>query len=73
LRVPRVRREVEARGKARADVLPTFRGRYVARKNKIVLFEADTPYEVVAWLRENGIDGATVFRMPVDPTVDILQ
>ena len=69
---PRVRPEVEARGKARADVLRPYRGRYVARKDETVLFDGDTPHEVVAWLREHEVDGATVFRVPVDPTVDIL-
>lgn len=68
---PKVRPEVEARGNARADILRPFRGQYVARKNETVLFAADTPHEVVAWLREQGIDGATVFRVPADPTVDI--
>jgi hypothetical protein len=68
---PTVRPEVEARGKARADVLRPYRGRYVARKDEAVLFDADSPHEVVAWLHEQGIDGATVFRVPVDPTVDI--
>lgn len=68
---PKVLPEVEARGKARADVLRPYRGRYVARKDETVLVDADTPHEVVAWLREHGIDGATVFRAPVDPTVDI--
>lgn len=68
---PKVRPEVEARGKARADVLRPYRGRYVARQDGTVLVDADTPYEVVAWLRDHGIDGATVFRVPVDPTIDI--
>lgn len=68
---PKVRPEVEARGKARADVLRPYRGRYVARKDETVLFDGDTPHEVVAWLRERRIEGATVFRVPVDPTVDI--
>jgi len=68
---PRVRPEVEARGKARADVLRPYRGRYVARKDEAVLFDADTPHEVVAWLREHEIEGAVIFRVPVDPTVDM--
>jgi hypothetical protein len=68
---PKVRPEVEARGRARADVLRPYRGRYVARKDETVLVDADSPHEVVAWLRDHGIDGATVFRVPVDPTVDI--
>jgi hypothetical protein len=68
---PKMRPEVEARGKARADVLRPYRGRYVARRDETVLFDAGTPHEVVAWLREHGIEGATVFRVPLDPTVDI--
>ena len=61
---PKVRPEVEARGKARADVLRPYRGRYVARKDETVLFDADTPHEVVAWLRDtryrrsDGVPGA---------------
>lgn len=69
---PKVRPEVEARRKAGADILRPYRGRYVGQKDETVLFDADTPLEVVTWLREHGIDGATVFRVPVDPTVDIL-
>jgi hypothetical protein len=68
---PRVRPEVEARGKARAEVLRPYRGRYVARKDETVLFDGDTPHEVVAWLRAHEVDGVTVFCAPVDPTVDI--
>lgn len=62
--------EVEAHGTAMADVLRPFRGRYVARKDGQVLFDADTPGEVVAWLRQQHIEGAVVFRVPVDPSVD---
>ena len=69
---PRLRPKVEARRKARADVLRPFRGRYVARKDEVVLFDADTPHEVAAWLRQHRLGGATVFRVPVDPN-DILQ
>ncbi len=69
---PKVRPEVEARRKAGADILRPYRGRYVGQKDERVLIDADNPYDVVNWLRERGIDGATVFRVPVDPTVDIL-
>lgn len=72
LPLPTLLPDVEARGKARADLLRPFRGRYVARKNETILVDADTPIEVVTWLREHRIDGATVFRVPVDPTVGIL-
>jgi len=67
-----MRPAVEARGKARADVLRPYRGRYVARRDEVVPFDADTPHEVVAWLREHEVDGATVFRVPVDLTDDLL-
>ncbi len=69
---PKVRPEVEARRKAGADVLRPYRGRFVGQKDERVLIDADVPLDVVAWLREHGIDGATVFRVPLDPTVDIL-
>ncbi len=72
LPVPKVRPEVEARRKAGADILRPYRGRYVGQKDERVLIDADNPYDVVNWLGEHGIDGATVFRVPLDPTVDIL-
>ena len=68
---PKVRPEVEARRKAGADILRPYRGRFVARNDNRVLFDADTPQDVLAWLRQNGIEGAVVFRVPVDPTVDM--
>jgi len=68
---PKVRPEVEARRKAGADILRPYRGRFVARKDDGVLFDAGTPQEILAWLSEQGIDGAVVFRVPVDPTVDM--
>jgi len=68
---PKVRPEVEARRKAGADILRPYRGRYVVRKDDRVLFDAETPQEVLAWLGDNGIEGAVVFRVPVDPTVDM--
>jgi hypothetical protein len=68
---PQRRPEVEARRKAGADILRPYLGRFVARKDNHVLFDADTPQEVLGWLRQNGIEGAVVFRVPVDPTVDM--
>jgi predicted nuclease of predicted toxin-antitoxin system len=35
-----------------------------------ILVDADAPHEVVDWLQQHGIEGAAVFRVPVDPTVD---
>ena len=54
---PKVRPEVEARGKARADVLRPYRGRYVARNDETVLFDGDTPHEQIP---DDGYHGAYV-------------
>ena len=69
---PTMRPEVVARRKAGADILRPYRGRYVGQKDDQVLTDADSPYAVVTWLRDQGIEGAVVFRVPLDPTVDIL-
>lgn len=69
---PKVRPEGEARRQAGADILRPYRGRFVGQKDERVLIDADDQHDVVAWLREHGINGATVFRVPLDPTVDIL-
>lgn len=69
---PKVRPEVEARRKAGSDILRPYRGRYVGRKDDQVLIDADSPYDVVNWLRDQGIEGAVVCRVPLDPTVDVL-
>lgn len=68
---PTVRPEVEARRKAGADLLRPYRGRYVAQHDDRVLIDADNPDDVVHWLRDRGIEGAVVFRVPVDPTADV--
>lgn len=68
---PKVRPEVEARRKAGADILRPYRGRFVGQKDEQVLMDADNPYDVVNWLRDQGIEGAVIFRVPVDPTVDV--
>ena len=69
---PKVRPEVEARRKAGADILRPHRGRSVGQKDERVLIDADNPDDAANWLRERGVDGATVFCVPLDPTVDIL-
>lgn len=67
---PTIRPEVEARGKARADILRPYVGRFVARKAGQVIFDAETPHEVVHWLDGQGVEGAAIFRVPVDPSAD---
>ena len=44
----------------------------MGQKDDQVLTDADSPYAVVTWLREQGIEGAVEFRVPLDRTVDIL-
>ncbi|MDQ2826675.1 MAG: hypothetical protein M3Y04_06925 [Actinomycetota bacterium] len=68
---PKVRPAVEARRKAGADILRPYRGRFVAQKDEQVLTDADNPYDVVDWLRAYGVEGAAIFRVPVDPTADV--
>lgn len=58
-------------GRPRCSTARPYRGRFVARKDDRVLFDANTPQEVLAWLSEQRIEGAVVFRVPVDPTVDM--
>jgi hypothetical protein len=67
---PAISPDVEARGAANADALRPHRGRYVGRLGGRVLVAADSPDEVVDWLRRHGVEGAAVFRVPIDPTVD---
>jgi hypothetical protein len=44
----------------------------VGQKDDQVLIDADSPYDVVNWLCDQGIEGAVVLGVPLDPTVDIL-
>jgi hypothetical protein len=67
---PPISPEAEARGATHADFLRPHRGRYVGRLAGRVLVAADTPDEVVEWLRREGVEGAAVFRVPIDPAVD---
>ena len=55
------------RSRRSADVLRPYIGKYVARKDEHVLVAADTPAEVLGWLREHGEHDAVVFLVPVDP------
>ncbi len=46
-----------------AAALAPYRGRFIAQVGLEVLYDADSPYEVVHWLRRNGLR-ATVWRVP---------
>lgn len=55
-----------------ADALRPFRGRFVAVRGQAeVLFDANTPEEVVRWLRGHNVRSDGIFRVPLDPTVDV--
>jgi hypothetical protein len=44
-------------------------GKYVAQRGERVLVAADTPQEVVTWLREHG-ETSSVFGLPLDPVAE---
>ena len=41
-------------------------GHWIAQNGLEVLYEADSPYDVVRWLRKNGLR-ARVWRVPATP------
>lgn len=53
-------------GGAEAAALTPYSGRWIAQDGLEVLYEADSPYEVVRWLRKNGLR-ARVWRVPATP------
>lgn len=67
LRKPAIDPAVADRTSRAADVLRPHIGHYVARRNDEILTSAETPGEVVMWLREQDIRDAVVFLVPVDP------
>jgi hypothetical protein len=67
LRKPAIEPAVADRSSRAADVLRPHIGLYVARRNDEILTSADTPGEVVMWLRERDVRDAIVFLVPVDP------
>jgi hypothetical protein len=67
LRTPVTPPEVLERNRRSADILRPYIGKYVAQRRETVLVAADTPGEVVRWLRANDALDAVVFMVPVDP------
>ncbi len=67
---PATPRAVERAGHDAAELLRPFRGRYVGRLDGRIIAVADTPAEVVARFRADKVQGAVVFRVPLDPSVD---
>ena len=53
-------------GNGLADQLRPLVGRWVAIKDDDVLFDAQTPRELVGWLTEHGQKADSVFRVPED-------
>lgn len=62
--------EVARAGLAAAELLRPYRGRYVGRLHGRIVAVSDSPAEVVDRLRADHIEGAVVFRVPLDPSVD---
>lgn len=56
---------------AEADALRPHIGRWVALRDRSVVAVADDPLALVAEVRRRGLRNTGVFRVPVDPTVDI--
>ncbi|MGH8907479.1 MAG: hypothetical protein ACRD0K_13370 [Egibacteraceae bacterium] len=54
-------------GGREAAVLRPHRGQWVAQRGLEVLVSAGTPQQVMAWLARHDVEGATVFRVPVQP------
>lgn len=50
-------------GGAEAAALEPYKGRYVAQDGLEVLYDSDSPYDVVRWLRKNGLRAA-VWKVP---------
>jgi hypothetical protein len=46
--------------------LEPYIGRWIAQDGLEVLYDADSPYDVVRWLRKNGLR-ATVWKVPATP------
>ena len=67
LRAPETSPDVLERNRRAADALRQFVGKYVARKNGVVLASGESPAEVLGWLRDHDEHNATVFMAPLDP------
>lgn len=55
------------RGGREAELLGRFAGRWVAQAGLEILFDADTPDQVVSWLRRHNRQ-ARVWRIPPQPS-----
>ncbi len=51
---------------AEAAALEPYIGRWIAQDGLEVLYDANSPYDVVRWLRKNGLR-ARVWRVPATP------
>lgn len=67
--VPRPRDPDQAdwpHGGAEAAALEPYVGRYIAQDGLEILYDSDSPYDVVRWLRKNGLRAA-VWKVPATP------
>ncbi|MGW0507575.1 hypothetical protein [Micromonospora sp. NPDC003241] len=53
-----------------ADSLRAHVGRWVAVRDQAVIFAADSPIDVVLYLRKNGLTADSTFRVPVAPDAE---
>lgn len=54
-----------------ADALRPHVGKWVALFGGEVLVAASSPEEVLGWLRRNARTGDALFRVPLDPSIDL--
>ncbi|MCA1831170.1 MAG: DUF5678 domain-containing protein [Actinomycetota bacterium] len=58
-------------GESEAAELRPHRGRWVALKDGRVIVSTSTPQEVLRWLQSNNQTADSLFRVPVDPALDM--
>lgn len=56
---------------ALASALRRHRGEWVALAGDEVVTAASTPEQVLAWLTRHGVRADSLFRVPLDPAVDL--
>lgn len=54
-----------------ADVLRPHVGKWVALKDGAVLVASESPEQILAWLRLHRKQGDAMFRVPLDPSIDL--
>lgn len=63
--------DLDAADRELADALRPHRGRWIALRAGEVLVATDSPEDVLSWLGRHDERADTMFRVPLDPTVDL--